>query len=428
MQIDLLYGKSGISIDLPDDWEITVINKPVMPVIQNIESTVSKSIHLDRLKRIANGCESACILICDVTRPVPNHVFLRPLIENLIQSGIRRDRINILVATGLHRPNEGKELETVIGDEWVFNNVQVSNHFALDDEAHVNLGSTSRGTPIKLDRRFIEADFKVATGLVEPHFMAGYSGGRKVVAPGIAHADTIRTFHSAKFMEDPLAVQCNLQGNPLHEEQLEIIERVQQHTQSNIYAINTVIDDERRLSFINFGPIVDSHNAAIDHVRQFCTVPIGQRFSTLISSAAGFPLDKTYYQTVKGMVTPMDLFARNATLIVASDCSEGLGSDAYRQSQRNLLQEGPDKFLGRILNKKMADIDEWETEMQLKSQRIATIKLFSGGLQGKDRELTGVELIDSIEKAALESVIQSKSKAVAVIPEGPYVVPQYSPT
>ena len=428
MQIDLLYGKSGISIDLPDDWEITVINKPVMPVIQNIESTVSKSIHLDRLKRIANGCESACILICDVTRPVPNHVFLRPLIENLIQSGIRRDRINILVATGLHRPNEGKELETVIGDEWVFNNVQVSNHFALDDEAHVNLGSTSRGTPIKLDRRFIEADFKVATGLVEPHFMAGYSGGRKVVAPGIAHADTIRTFHSAKFMEDPLAVQCNLQGNPLHEEQLEIIERVQQHTQSNIYAINTVIDDERRLSFINFGPIVDSHNAAIDHVRQFCTVPIGQRFSTLISSAAGFPLDKTYYQTVKGMVTPMDLFARNATLIVASDCSEGLGSDAYRQSQRNLLQEGPDIFLGRILNKKMADIDEWETEMQLKSQRIATIKLFSGGLQGKDRELTGVELIDSIEKAALESVIQSKSKAVAVIPEGPYVVPQYSPT
>ena len=428
MQIDLLYGKSGISVDLPNQWDITVINKPTMPLIRDVQSTVSKLVHFDELKRITNGCESACILVCDITRPVPNHAFLRPLIENLIRAGIRRDQITVLIATGLHRPNHGKELEAVIGDEWVLRNVRVTNHFALEDRAHVDLGLTSRGTPIKLDRRFIEADFKVATGLVEPHFMAGYSGGRKVVAPGIAHADTIRTFHSAKFMEDPLAVQCNVIGNPLHDEQLEIMDIVQQHTRSTIYAINTVIDDERQLSFINFGPIVDSHNAAIEHVHQYCTVAVEQRFNTIISSAAGFPLDKTYYQTVKGMVTPMDLFDQNATLIVASDCSEGLGSDAYRQSQRNLLKEGPDNFLSRILTKQMADIDEWETEMQLKSQRIATIKLYSEGLQGLDRELTGVDLIDSIEKAAHESVVRSKSNAVAVIPEGPYVVPQYSPT
>ena len=427
MQIDLLYGKSGISVDLPNQWDITVINKPAMPLIQDVESTVSELLHFNELKKITNGCASACILVCDITRPVPNHTFLRPLIENLIRVGIRRDQITVLIATGLHRPNQGKELESVIRDEWVLNNVLVTNHFALDDHAHVDLGLTSRGTPIKLDRRFIEADFKVATGLVEPHFMAGYSGGRKVVAPGIAHADTIRTFHSAKFMEDPLAVQCNVDGNPLHEEQLEIMDLVQEHTRSTIYAINTVIDDERQLSFINFGPIVDSHNAAIEHVHQYCTVAVERRFDTIISSAAGFPLDKTYYQTVKGMVTPMDLFHQNATLIVASDCSEGLGSDAYRQSQRNLLKEGPDNFLSRILTKKMADIDEWETEMQLKSQRIATIKLYSEGLQGLDRELTGVDLIDSIEKAAHESVVRSKSNAVAVIPEGPYVVPQYSP-
>ena len=427
MQIDLLYGKSGISVDLPNQWDITVINKPAMPLIQDVESTVSELLHFNELKKITNGCASACILVCDITRPVPNHTFLRPLIENLIRVGIRRDQITVLIATGLHRPNHGKELEAVIGDEWVLRNVRVTNHFALDDHAHVDLGLTSRGTPIKLDRRFIEADFKVATGLVEPHFMAGYSGGRKVVAPGIAHADTIRTFHSAKFMEDPLAVQCNVDGNPLHEEQLEIMDLVQEHTRSTIYAINTVIDDERQLSFINFGPIVDSHNAAIEHVHQYCTVAVERRFNTIISSAAGFPLDKTYYQTVKGMVTPMDLFHQNATLIVASDCSEGLGSDAYRQSQRNLLKEGPDNFLSRILTKKMADIDEWETEMQLKSQRIATIKLYSEGLQGLDRELTGVDLIDSIEKTAHESVVRSKSNAVAVIPEGPYVVPQYSP-
>jgi nickel-dependent lactate racemase len=119
----------------------------------------------------------------------------------------------VLVATGLHRPNEGAELAEVVGDPWVFDNVKVENHHARDDAAHVDLGVTSvRRTPVKLDRRFVEADVRIATGLVEPHFMAGYSGGRKVIAPGIAHADTIRTFHSARFMEDKAAIQCNLAG------------------------------------------------------------------------------------------------------------------------------------------------------------------------------------------------------------------------
>src|SRR6202023_1658492 len=143
------------------------------------------------------------------------------------------------VATGLHRPNEGEELKRLVGDPWVLDTVRVVNHFARSDVDHVDLGRTrTRGTPAKVDRRFIEADLRIATGLVEPHFMAGYSGGRKVIAPGLAHAETITTFHSARFMADPNAVNCNFESNPLHEEQLEIVRML-----GGALALNTVVDE-----------------------------------------------------------------------------------------------------------------------------------------------------------------------------------------
>ena len=158
-------------------------------------------------------------------------------------------------------------------------------HAQRDDAAHVDLGFTSgRRTPVKLDRRFVEAEVRIATGLVEPHFMAGYSGGRKVIAPGIAHEDTIRTFHSARFMEDPLAVQCNLDGNPLHEEQLAIVRML-----GEVYALNTVIDDDRHLVHVNFGEVIASHLAAVDFVAGSIRVPVGRRFKTILTSAAGHP-------------------------------------------------------------------------------------------------------------------------------------------
>ena len=249
--------------------------------------------------------------------------------------------------------------------------------------------------------------------------MAGYSGGRKVVAPGVAHADTIRTFHSARFLENPHAVQCRLDGNPLHEEQLEIMRML-----GDVYALNTVIDDVRRLSFVNFGEIVASHLQAVEYADRYLTVPVPRRFRTVVTSAAGYPLDQTYYQTVKGMVTPMDILDDEATLIVASDCSEGLGSDAFRNAQRRLIDQGADRFLASLLDKRFADIDEWESEMQTKAQRAARVRMLSR-LNERDRPLTGIDLIDSVEDAVRESVVRTGDPAVAVIPEGPYVVPRY---
>ena len=248
--------------------------------------------------------------------------------------------------------------------------------------------------------------------------MAGYSGGRKVIAPGVAHEDTIRTFHSARFMEDPAAIQCNLAGNPLHEEQLEIVRML-----GEVYAVNTIIDEDRHLIYANFGEVIESHLAAVAFVADSARVPVGRKFSTVLTSSAGHPLDKTYYQTVKGMVTPLDIIKPGGTLIVASECSEGIGSAEFRDAQQRLLSLGPDAFLRSLLAKNFADVDEWQTEMQLKSMRAARVQLYTTGLKGEDRALTGVEMIDSVERAVAEALARADDPDIAVIPEGPYVVP-----
>ena len=426
-RIELNYGRGRLPVDLPDEIDLRVIRKRQMPVLPDPKAAVGEALARPTgappLVELARGKRSACILVCDITRPVPNGLFLPILIEQLLDAGLRPDGIKVVVATGLHRPNEGEELAELLGSPWVLQTVQVANHFARDDAAHVDLGTTqAHGVPAKLDRRLVEAEIKIATGLVEPHFMAGWSGGRKVIAPGVAHKDTITTFHSARFMEHPRATSCNLAGNPLHEAQLEIVEML-----GGALALNTVIDEERRLSFVNFGEIVASHLDAVRHMSEYAEVALAEQFGTVVTSAAGYPLDKTYYQTVKGMVTPIEIMAPGADLIIASACSEGIGSRAFADAQRRLVERGPERFLEEISAKRFADVDEWQTEMQLKPMRTGSIQLYSDGLDEAERLLTGVEIIGSVAAAVQASVARTGDRRVAVIPEGPYVVPVYRP-
>lgn len=422
--VDIAYGHGHLKVPLPEGIEPTIIRKMALPKLENqkraIDAALAGPINASPLAELANGRKSACILICDITRPVPNRLFLRPIIEILMAAGMLPENITILVATGLHRPNEGAELAELIGDPWVLDTVRVENHFARNDADHVDLGATARGTPVRINRRFVDADLRIVSGLIEPHFMAGWSGGRKVVAPGVAHHETIRTFHSARFMEDPLAVQCNLVQNPLHEEQLEIVRKI-----GEIYAVNVVLDEQRDLIHVNFGEVIASHLAAIDFVSDSTVIKMPRRFKTVVTSSAGYPLDKTYYQTIKGMVTPMDILEPGGTLIIASECSEGFGSAEFRVAQSKLIDIGPERFLATLKAKSLAEIDEWQTEMQLKPMRIGNIQLYTTGLSAEDCRMTGVELVGSVEQAVADSVRRHGDMAVAVIPEGPYVIPVF---
>ena len=425
MDIQLKYGRRGLAVSFPPPIDPKIIRKPVMPLVEDTTETIRNAlfdpIGCKPLLEIGRGVQSVAIAVCDITRPVPNGLFLRPLIECLMQAGIERRHIKILIATGLHRPNIGNELSEVIGDPWVEECVEVINHDARDDHQHVLIGHTKkRNTPVRLDRRFVDADLRIVSGLVEPHFMAGYSGGRKVIAPGLAHAETITTFHNARFMGDPLAENCTLVGNPLHEEQLEIVEML-----GGAFAVNTVIDESRRLSYINFGEIRKSHIDAVKFVRQYCEIEVDKQYSTVVTTSAGYPLDKTYYQTVKGMVGALGVLRPGGRLIIASEISEGLGSTEYVESQRRLLKLGAEDFMKMIEDQELARVDEWQTQMQLKAMARGSISLYSTGLRAEDTDLTGVKRIGSITDAVMASISELGDPAVAVIPEGPYVVPVY---
>ena len=422
MRVELNYGRATLPVELPDTCEVTVIRKCDMPALADpagtLERALSAPLGSPPLETVARRARTACILICDITRPVPNHLLLRPLIRRLLGAGMAPDGITVLVATGLHRPNEGAELAELVGDPWVLDTVSVVNHHARNDADHRYVGTTSRGNVVRLDRRFVDADLRVVTGLVEPHFMAGWSGGRKVIAPGIAHAETITTFHSYRYMEHPATANCSLEGNPLHQDQLEIVAMV-----GGALAVNVVIDEARRPSFVNFGEIVRSHLAAVDHVRQYAEVPSRRRFGTVITSCAGYPLDQNYYQTVKGMVGPMDILEPGGDLIVVSECAEGLGSPEFAAAQRRLVALGPDRFLETLRGKTHADIDEWQTEMQVKPMRVGRIHLYAGALPEEDWPLTGVNRVEDLNACIAGCVGRSGERGVAVIPEGPYVIP-----
>lgn len=429
MEVSLPYGKSSISVELPEECDVSVIRKASMPLVKSpieaVCSALEQPVGCSTLRNVAQSTRSACILICDITRPVPNNLLLGPIVDCLMDCGIDATNILILVATGLHRPNLGEELEHLVGDPKILDAVRIENHYARRDSEHVDLGFTSTGTPVGIDRRFLEAELKIVTGLVEPHFMAGYSGGRKVLAPGIAHSDTIRTLHSARILDDPNCRSCHIENNPLNREQLEIVEMVKRHSQSEIYAVNTVIDEERRVAFVNFGDIIDSHRAAMEFADLYCTVPVDRKFGTVVTSAAGYPLDQTYYQAIKGMVTPLEILEKNGSLVFAAQCKEGLGSDEFRSSQRSLLKEGPKAFLRRMNAKSAADVDEWETHMQVKAQSDFHISLFTDELSEEDRQLTGLDLPESMEVGLKTALSRSQTRSVAVIPEGPYVVPKF---
>ena len=267
------YGKKGLSLDLPG-MDVTLIQRRPMAALDDAPGVVMAAfdcpVGCETLFSEARGSRSACILVCDITRPVPNSLILPPLVRVLLDAGIPADNICIVIATGLHRPNLNEELKELIGDESILKTVKIFNHFARDGSCHMYMGKTPGGLPVRLDKRFVEADLRIVTGLVEPHFMAGYSGGRKVIVPGIAHQDTIRALHSARQLVRAGVTNCVLDGNPFHEEQIQAARMA-----GKSYAVNTLLNDDRKLCFVNFGSLEESHMAAVAFGRNFFVGPSG---------------------------------------------------------------------------------------------------------------------------------------------------------
>ena len=421
MQVCLEYGRSGLEVELPDDRVVrTLAYKNAVP-LEDPEAVLRQTLQSPSgsppLIELAKGRTSACIVICDVTRPVPNQLILRSLLETLEEAGLAREQILILIATGLHRPNEGDELVELVGQE-IADHYRIENHHGQVLEEHTFLGESPRGVPIWIDSRYVEADLKITTGLIEPHLMAGFSGGRKLVCPGIAALETIKVWHGPQFLEDPRADCGILEGNPVHEENTWIA----RHTGCD-FIVNVVIDSQRRpLTFVA-GDMEQAFLEGVDFCRGVVTDTIQEPVDIVVTSCAGYPLDTTFYQAVKGLTGALPVVKQGGTIVMAASLSEGIGSPQFEQ----LFDENTDleAFVDRILNTDYFVMDQWQLEDLAKVRRKAKVKIVSDGLPSQTINRLFVESAPTVEQAVADSLQEYGAQAsIAVIPKGPYVLAQ----
>ena len=384
-----------------------------------IRASFENPIGTQPLGQLARGKQTACILLCDVTRPVPNQAILRPMVETLEEAGIKRENITFLVATGLHRPNWGEELREMVGD-FLFHNYRFENHDARDEQAMTDLGEVRFGEDqsarVALNSHYLRADLKITTGLLEPHFMAGYSGGRKVICPGIASAQTILGFHSAGMIGDANARAGNLTNNPIHAMSLAVAKKV-----GCDFICNVTLDEERRITGVFSGDLEAAHQKGIEWVDQSAKVAVVPA-PIVVTTSAGYPLDTTFYQCVKGMVCALPALQRGGTLIIAASLSEGIGGPEFSRMCRSL--SAVDEFIERI-SSNPTQIDQWQLqEMMLALKHAGQILIVSDGLSPDVLSSLLLSPASSVEEA-LETARQKHGfdARVVVIPEGPYVTP-----
>jgi len=420
MRVTLDYGRTGLDVELPDERVIGPLAIRPSPPLADPEQAVAKAlaepIGCPPLAEVARGRRNACILICDITRPVPNKVILPPLLRTLEEQGIARADILILVATGLHRPNEGAELIEMLGPE-IARNYRVENHHGKELSEHDYLGETPNGVPVYLDSRYVRADLKITTGLIEPHLMAGYSGGRKVICPGIAALETVRVWHGPRFLEHPKADCGILDGNPVHEENTRIAKMA-----GCDFIVNVCLDGQRGITWVGAGHMEKAWQEGVRFVEQIVRVPVPEACDVVVTSAAGYPLDTTWYQAVKGLTGALPIVKQGGTIILAAGLSEGVGSPEFQ----HLLADNPDLtiFKQRIMGKDYFVMDQWQLEELAKVVARCKVKVVSDGLSPAALRRCHAEPAVSVEKAVADCLSEYDNKArIAVIPKGPYVLP-----
>lgn len=421
MNVTLDYGKTGLPVTLPADRLIApplAIREavPLPDPAAALEAALRNPVGSKPLAELAKGKQTACVVVCDITRPVPNKLILPPVLQTIEAAGVPREGITILVATGLHRPNEGDELVELVGED-VAANYRCVNHHGKEPAEHDYLGTTEMGVPIWIDNRYTRAELKVTTGLIEPHLMAGYSGGRKLICPGLAALETVKVWHGPKFLEHPKADCGILDGNPVHEENTRIALKT-----GCDFIVNVCIDGQRRVTWLGAGDMVKAWEEGVAFCREVVKAGVPRPADVVVTSSAGYPLDTTWYQAVKGLIGALPIVKQGGTIVLAASLTEGLGSPEFCK----LMAENPDlaAFKRRILETDYFVMDQWQLEELAKVVEKCKVKVVTHGLSADELRKCFVEPAKSVEQAVADSLAEYGPDAtLAVIPKGPYVLP-----
>jgi lactate racemase len=420
MRVRLAYGEAGLSVDLPAE-RTTVVEPVYVPGALDQRDVLRRALRQPvagpPLRELARPGQKVAISMCDGTRAQPRHLMIPAVLEEL-DGVVDLDDVVILVATGTHRGNTEAEIRAMVGDA-VVDAVHVLNHDAREPSSLVHLGTHGDGVPVWLNRHWVEADLRITTGFVEPHFFAGFSGGPKLVAPGLAGLDTVLTLHDARRIGHPQATWAVCEGNPVHDDIRAVVGAV-----GGVgFGLDVVLNREQQIVEAFGGELFAMHAAAREAAKRLAMRPVPDLFDVVVTTNAGFPLDQNLYQSVKGMSAGATVVRDGGTIVCAAECRDGFPNHG---SYRDVLESAPSPraLLDAIEARPETLPDQWQVQVQAKVQSRARVVMHTSYLSDHALAAAHLEQTADIAETVAEALGAAGPDArVCVLPEGPQTIP-----
>ncbi len=415
MRVELAYGKTGLTLDLPG--EVTILERPDSPGVGDETTAIREALRhplgTPPLRELVRPEDTVAVVFSDITRPMPNDRVLPVLLEEL--SHVPASNLVLINALGTHRPQTDEELRRMLGDD-IVDRFRVVQHDAWDRDNLVEVGRSERDYPLLVSRTYLEADVRLLTGFVEPHFFAGFSGGPKAVLPGVAGIDTIMRAHDYKMVAHPGCTWLQTDGNPMYQE----IEATALLT-SPTFILNVTLNRAREISGVYAGEMLAAHRAARHFVRANALLPVAQPFDVMVTSNGGYPLDLNLYQAVKGMSAAARVVRPGGAIVMAAECWDGIPSHG-RYAELLCAADSPEVLMEQVCALEEPVQDQWQAQAQAQLQNHADIYVYSTGLTDEQVRQALLRPVTEIEET-VGRLVKEKGPRVGVLAEGPFVVP-----
>jgi nickel-dependent lactate racemase len=417
--LKLAYGRDGLEVEVPDRAD--VIRPHFAPGLEDqqgaILAALRQPIDSRPLRSLVKPGDKVVIVHTDITRATPNHLILPVILAELAAAGVGRQDISLLNGLGTHRMQTNVELRAMLGDA-VVDNYRCLQHDCHDDANLLALGETNLGHPVRINRTYMEADVRILTGFIEPHFFAGYSGGPKAVLPSLAGKESVFTNHGRQMIAHPSATWGVTEGNPLWEEMRDVALRTEP-----TFLLNVTLNEARQITGVFAGEMLAAHAQGCQFVKESAMVAVEQPYDVVLTTNSGYPLDQNLYQAVKGMSAAAQIVRRGGAIVIAAACEDGL-PDHGRYAELLVQAGSPEGILAMIAQPGFSVQDQWQVQIQAQIQLKAEVHVYSENLTDEQIRLALFTPSVSIEQTLSDLAGRfGQEYRLCVVPEGPQTIP-----
>lgn len=419
IEVSFPYGKKRLNLFLPEDKTYIVESKPAIEVkpksLSYVSEVIDSPISSERLDVLVRRASRISILITDKTRATPIRELLLPVLEKISKIGFRKEEINIIVAPGLHEPHKYDDFIELMGKD-IVDEYNVFSHDSDNAEELSYLGKTSYGTEVYVNKNVVNSDLVIGIGMIEPHFFAGYSGGRKLILPGVSGTKTVYQNHGYKMIAHPKADYGILQGNPIHEDMVEASKMVTSYK----FIVHAIIDKNKKILDVVAGDVIDAHLEGVKKAEKHVSVTVPFKSDITFVTNGGYPLDRNLYQAVKGMKTAARVTKKKGVIIYVGECSDGVGHEKFGEILK--VDKDPRKIL-RYIESNEPLRDQWNAQILAQLLLDYRIIVVTKGIKHSELEEMNLIPASTLEEAKEIACRLTICEKIIAIPEGPYVMP-----